>query len=67
MTDHPRRSPSESAKGDPNLGQKDAEREKAKLTEANEEEGDEDPNLGQKDAEEERDELAEFEPKTAYD
>jgi hypothetical protein len=65
MTDKPRRS--ESARDDPNLGQKVAEREACELVEADEEKDDEDPKLSQKDAEEEKDELAEYEPKVAYD
>ena len=74
MTEKPRPSPGESAKDDPNLGQKDAEREKAELTEADHQEDDDDPNLGQKEAEEEQAEIKrgkqedeEFEPKIAYD
>ena len=59
MTDKPRPNPGENPKDDLNLGQKEAEREKAELAE--EGDRDDDPNLGQKEAEEERAELEEGE------
>ena len=61
MSDKPRRRPGERADDQPNLGQKEAEHEKAEREEGEEEKDrdDDDPNLGQKEAEEEKTEVAE--------
>ena len=58
MNANPRNKSGSGAKNDPNLGQKESEREKAELDEEPEEEED-GPNLGQKEAEREKAELDE--------
>ena len=58
MTD-PRQRPGEGRKDDPNLGQKEADREKAEPEEEEDHEEGADPDLGQKEAEEEKAELEE--------
>src|SRR5262245_61916154 len=56
MSDKPRRRPGQRAEDRPNLGQKEAEQEKAERGESEEQDDrddEEEPNLGQKEAEEE--------------
>jgi hypothetical protein len=64
MTD-PRQRPGKGRKDDPNLGQKEADREKAEPEEEEDHEEGDDPDLGQKEADQENAELNEEEGEKA--